>query len=262
MPRQASKGVAARRSRVAAKRPRSRTPQAVITGATSGIGLEVSILLLRCGYHVTAIGSRPEAPARLRRIAPRGRLRYVSARLDRHEDVDRLLLNLTGRLPRLRLLAHAAGVFWDDVECLNNPDVFRGQMSVNFEAPVRLTKGLEACLRRDRGTVAFLGSSAAVNPSPTNGMYAASKAALYSVVKALRQNLNRQQVRVLWLAIGRTNTPMQRAILRREGRARDARYLISPVTLARLIVFLCELPKDLEVTDIAARPMRKLPERA
>lgn len=240
-------------------RARNRAQHAVVTGATSGIGLEVSILLLARGYHVTAIGSRREISAQLRQAAPAARLRYISTDLSSPEEIDRLSVSLARQVPRVRLLVHSAGVFLDDGTCLADRDASRRQLSVNFEAPVRLTERLTASLRRDAGTVAFLGSSAAAEPSPVNGMYAASKAALQCYAKALRRRLNPQGVRVAWLAIGRTHTAMQTNIARKEGRPIPARYLISPVTLAQLIVFLCELPKDIEVTDVAARPMRKRP---
>jgi NAD(P)-dependent dehydrogenase (short-subunit alcohol dehydrogenase family) len=240
---------------------RGRLPFAVVTGATSGIGLEIAVRLLRLGYHVMAVGSREVVPHRLKRATPRARLEYVAADLSRQVDIDRLVETVILRTPKLAVLVHSAGVFVDDAACLADRQASHRQLAINFEGAAWLTEGLEASLIRANGTVAFLGSSAASEPSETNAMYGASKAALQTYAKALRKRLNPKGVRVVALSIGRTKTPMQARIARNEGRPLKSRYLISPETLAELIVYLARLPPDLEVTDVAVRPRRKAPNR-
>jgi NAD(P)-dependent dehydrogenase (short-subunit alcohol dehydrogenase family) len=231
---------------------------AVVTGPPA-IGLEIAVQ--PCALVITLwLLQQGGCPSSTEACHAACAPEYVAADLSRQVDIDHWSRRIL-RTPKLAVLVHSAGVFVDDAACLADRHASHRQLAINFEGAAWLTEGLEASLIRANGTVAFLGSSAASEPSETNAMYGASKAALQTYAKALRKRLNPKGVRVVALSIGRTKTPMQARIARNEGRPLKSRYLISPETLAELIVYLARLPPDLEVTDVAVRPRRKAPNR-
>jgi short-subunit dehydrogenase len=66
-------------------------------------------------------------------------------------------------------------------------------------------------LRKRRGQVVFINSTAGLNASAGVGLYSATKHALKALADSLRAEVNSDGVRVLSVYLGRTVTPMQAA---------------------------------------------------
>ena len=131
------------------------------------------------------------------------------------------------------------------------------QYRVNLRAPVALTQALLPALRRARGQVVFINSSAALRASATNVFYAATKAALKAFADGLRDDVNADGIRVVTVLVGRTATPMQAAVHEFEGKQYRPDMLLQPGDVAQVVLESLSLPETAEVTDISVRPMRK-----
>ena len=86
---------------------------------------------------------------------------------------------------------------------------------------------------------------------------AATKHAMKAVADSLRDEVNRHGVRVASIFLGRTATERQRAIFAAERRPYQPEHLIQPDDVAGLVLFLLQLPRTGEVTDVVLRPMQK-----
>ena len=159
----------------------------------------------------------------------------------------------------LGVLVHSAGAYARGPVATLDAAAWRAMDSVNLHGPLLLTSACLNQLRAARGQVVFINSSAALQPAGAGmSAYAAGKAALRAAADALRAEVNADGVRVLSVFPGRTDTPMQAAILADEGRRAAPGTLLAPDDVAAMVLAALALPDTAEVTELVMRPMRKL----
>jgi short-subunit dehydrogenase len=134
---------------------------------------------------------------------------------------------------------------------------FDQQYRINVRAPYVLTQALLPMLRSRPGQIVFINSSVGLRAKANVGQYAATKHALKAIADSLRDEVNKEGIRVLSVFLGRTATPMQAAIHEMEGRAYHAERLMQSDDVAAMVINALNLPRSAEVTDISIRPLRK-----
>jgi NADP-dependent 3-hydroxy acid dehydrogenase YdfG len=113
-------------------------------------------------------------------------------------------------------------------------------------------------LRAAQGQIVFVNSSVGLNAKRSGiGQYAATHHAMKAVADSLREEVNRDGVRILLVHPGRTATPLQEELYRLKGKPYDATQLLQPEDVAQAILGAITLPRTAEVTDISIRPMTK-----
>lgn len=233
---------------------------AVVTGASSGIGESIACALARSGANLCLLG---RDKSRLDRVRAQIGEKYPSARiytcdLTSAEDIHRVADEITGSIPGIDILVHSAGCFLMKNLDETTEAEFDLQFSVNTRAPFILTRLLLPHLKRSKGQIVFLNSSASQHKSRAGlSAYTASKAALQSIADSLREEVNTSEVRVLSVFPGRTATPMQEDIFRKENRDYEGSQLLQPEDIARSVINALSMPRSAEVTDIHIRPFRK-----
>lgn len=231
---------------------------ALVTGASSGIGRAVSLELARAGAHLCAVGRNQAALAETVSAARR----YSDATifqidLTKEGDLQPLLQFLKNE-GRLDILVHCAGVILPNQMKHARVEDMDLQYATNVRAPYVLTQSVMDLLGAAGGQVVFINSSAGLTAKrPEIGQYAATKHALKALADSLREEVNPRGIRVLTLYLGRTATPMQKALLQQEGREYSPETLLQPEDVASVIVHTLMLPPTAEVTDISIRPMHK-----
>ena len=185
---------------------------AVVTGASSGIGLAFAERLAREAWDLVLVARRRE---RLEELA--GRLREAHAR-----RVDVLAADLTDpagvhaveeRIAAERnreLLVNNAGLGTSGAFAELDRDGEEQELRLNVVALVRLTHAaLEAFRERGHGTVVNVSSLAGFQPAPFNATYGATKAFVNSFTQALHEELRGTGLRVQLLCPGFTRTEFQ-----------------------------------------------------
>ena len=231
---------------------------ALVTGASSGIGRAIAMALSRQGARLCIVGRNPitlgQTLEAVRRYSQAADFR---ADLTIEDSLDPLLRHL-GEVGSLDMLIHCAGMFQQDPMEIARIDDLDLQYAANVRAPYLLTQRLLPMLTAARGQVVFVNSSAGLSAMrPEVGQYAATKHALKAIADSLREELNPKGIRVLSVYLGRTATPMQEAICRKEGRVYRPEMLLQPEDVASIVVQALMLPPTAEVTDISVRPMQK-----
>lgn len=226
---------------------------AVVTGASSGIGKAIALALGAQGATLCLLGRNVN---KLRITAPRTVKFTVD--LSKEEQIRDVAIKLQRDLGGADILVHSAGVFVAErVDAASAAD-FDLQYHVNVRAPYVLTQALLPMLRQRRGQLVFINSSVVRNkPRADITQYAATKAAMKAMADSLRDEVNRDGVRVLSVFVGRTATPMQAAIHETEGKEYRPEQLLQPEDIASAVVNALCLPRTAEITEIDIRPMQK-----
>jgi short-subunit dehydrogenase len=178
---------------------------AAVTGASAGIGEAFARALARDGYDLLLVARRRPRLERLARELERehgAHVKLMGADLTRPSRL-RAVEDALETLPRLDLLVNNAG--------LGDFDPFRrssraredAEVRLNVLAVVRLTHGM---VRRRRGAIINVSSTAAFAPCPNFATYGATKAFVNSFTEALHGELRGSGVRVQALCPGLTHT--------------------------------------------------------
>lgn len=173
---------------------------AVITGASTGIGLATAELLLERGFFVI-LTARSTSLHRFEKVeflksypdAHWVRPLDVTRPLDRRTLVD----EIDKKLGRLDVLINNAGVIYRTPLEYAYEFESKDQMMVNFHAPLELTKiSLPLMRKQGGGRIINISSAAGFFSVPTMGLYAASKHALEGASEALCHELRPWNIKV------------------------------------------------------------------
>ncbi len=191
---------------------------ALVTGASRGIGYAIALELARRGAHVIACGRTVgglEALDDAIRAAGGEAPTLAPFDLRDHVAIDRLGQAIHERWGRLDILVGNAGVLGTLTPVAHlDPKVFAETMDVNVTANYRLIRSMDPNLRSaPAARVMFVSSGAAVSPRAYWGGYAASKAALEALVTCYAQECATTQLRVSLYDPGRTRTAMRGAAM-------------------------------------------------
>lgn len=183
---------------------------ALITGASSGIGLELAHLFARDGYDLVLVArNRP----RLNSLADNLRARFhvdvaVLARdLAEPAAAQIILEQLTRRSVQVDVLVNNAGTQVYGGFAGADTSKQLALIQVNTTALVHLTHLLlPGMIRRGRGRILNVGSTGSFAPGPLNAVYCATKAFVLSFSQALGAELAGTGVTVTALCPGATAT--------------------------------------------------------
>jgi len=187
----------------------SEPPIAVITGATSGIGLSTARHLVDQGWTVYA-GYRKDEDGE--RLAAMGLPRLLPLALDvtGADSMNAAAGRLGNELPagQLNALVNNAGIaLAGPMEYLPVAEL-RRQFEVNVFGLVQITQLLMPFLRRARGRVVNIGSVSGILPIPLMGPYSGSKFALEAISEAWRMELAPWGMHVVLVDPGAVQTPI------------------------------------------------------
>ena len=173
---------------------------AVVTGASSGIGAALALELARRGTEVVLCARRRERLEALAEAIERagGRARVEPLDVTDPDAIARLLARLDAELEGLDLVVANAGVGGARHASRLTVDDVRPTLEVNvLGAIVTLTAALELMRGRGRGTLCGVSSLAGLGGMPSSGAYAASKAALSTFLETLAIDLAGTALRVV-----------------------------------------------------------------
>ena len=159
---------------------------AIVTGASSGIGLAISKMLAEEGYKVYGIG----------RIFPEG-CDFFEKRMSLDlRDTDILLAKIAD-IKRVDLLVNAAGSAFYGLAEFNTPEQIQEMCRVDLEAPMILTSALLPRLKDMRGMVINIASVTSTRINTHGAVYGALKAGLRSYGRSLYEEVRKTGVRVV-----------------------------------------------------------------
>ena len=239
-----------------------RQTTALVTGATSGIGLACAESLHAAGARVIAVGRRAD---RLRDLAGRlgDRLHPLDLDVTDGPAVERALAALPPPFAEVDLLVNSAGhaLGLEPAQRASLEDWDR-MIDLNCRALVHLTRLLlPGMVARDRGHVVNIGSVAGNWPYPGGNVYGATKAFGRQFSLNLRSDLLGTKVRVTNVEPGMVETEF--SVVRfhgdaaRAGKVYEDMQPMSAPDIADTVLWCVTRPPHVNVNTIELMPVQQ-----
>ena len=202
---------------------------ALVTGASGGIGSSVARALAAQGARVALSGTRREALERL--AADLGeRTHILPCDLSDSASVEALVPAAEAAMGGLDILVNNAGVTRDNLFLRMKDAEWDMVLAVNLTAAFRLARAsLKGMMKRRHGRIIGITSIVGVTGNPGEGNYAAAKAGMIGMSKALAQEVATRGITVNCIAPGFIASPMTEAL---NDKQREA--ILGQVPIGRL----------------------------
>ena len=220
--------------------------RAIVTGANSGIGREVTRQLAEDGWQVLAVDLEVDDLPDLDKESD-GRIMSCEADVSIDGAAETIVAEALEKLGGLDLLVNNAGTSWvGQFSDMPTADIDR-LLNVNVRGLMLLCRAAVPALEESQqGQIINIGSLVAHLPQETLALYCASKAAVVAFSQSLAKELAPRGIRVNVLSPCGTDT----AIFEKAGSEVDRKLLVPPADMANLAVFLTKLPNGLDIGEI------------
>lgn len=176
--------------------------RALVTGASGGIGREIAKALAAAGARVALSGTRVGA---LEDTAKEigGESPILPCNLAKLDEVDKLVPAAEAALGGLDILINNAGMTRDNLFMRMKDEEWDEVIAVNLTAAFHLTRAcLRGMMKQRYGRIIGISSVVGVSGNPGQGNYAASKAGLIGMNKALAHEVASRNITVNSIAPG------------------------------------------------------------
>jgi short-subunit dehydrogenase len=183
-------------------------PFAVVTGASSGIGLELAKQFAQNGFDLLIVAEDDGINTAAHSLSNGAHVEALQVDLADYEGVEELYDKITAGGRPVDAIAINAGVgVGGDFARETDLDEELNLIELNVTSSVHLAKRvLQDMTARNQGRILFTSSIAGTMPGPLEAVYAASKAFLLSFSEALRSELKDTGITVTALMPGPTET--------------------------------------------------------
>ena len=192
---------------------------ALVTGATRGIGLAVATDLAAAGATVLVNYRRDaeRAAEALRMVAKYGEAALIRGDVAEPAEVNRMFAEIRADHGRLDLLVNNAGIAADGYAVMMGDAKWRSVLDTNLTGAFLCCRAAGRMMVRQRsGAIVAVASTSGLNAPAGQANYAASKAGVLAMVKALAKELGGYGVRVNAVVPGFVDTAMTRSMPRTE----------------------------------------------
>jgi NAD(P)-dependent dehydrogenase (short-subunit alcohol dehydrogenase family) len=233
---------------------------ALVTGASSGIGLAIADLLGAEGYGITVAARRPDKlSAAAQQLRDKGyEVEDVAANLTAEEDIQRVVAAHRERFGRLDVLVNNAGVGVGAPVADHQTKRIDMQLGVNLRAIILFYRETVELLRaagaeHRNALVVNLSSIAGKSGAGWLSVYAATKAAVIGWTQSMNKELAGDGIKNVALCPGFVDTPMADFVkdqikpedmIRTEDIAEAVRFLLRTSPACRVPEIVFERPGE------------------
>lgn len=204
----------------------------LVTGASRGIGRAILEACARAGATVIGTATSAEGAAgidaRLRELGARGQGAVLDVRDATRSDA--LVEQAAKDLGTITVLVNNAGITRDTLAMRMKDEDFDAVVDTNLAAVFRLSRAvLRGMMRARRGRIINISSVVGSAGNPGQANYAAAKAGVEGLARALAREVGSRGITVNCIAPGFIDTDMTRALSEQQ-----AQGLLTQIPLGRL----------------------------
>ncbi|GER58535.1 SDR family NAD(P)-dependent oxidoreductase [Patiriisocius marinus] len=230
---------------------------ALITGATSGIGLATAQLLAEKNINLVLCGRRTE---KLKEIAASlskiTEVHTLAFDVRDKETVFKLLQNLPKAFSTIDYLINNAGNA-HGLDAIQNGDVddWDAMLDINVKGLLYVSKAvIPGMIKRESGHIINIGSTAGKEVYPNGNVYCASKHAVDAINQGMRLDLNGKGIKVGAINPGLVETAFSEVRFKGDTERAEKVYQnftpLQPEDIAEIIHFAITRPPHVNIADL------------
>lgn len=243
----------------------SRRPVAVVTGASSGIGLAIARRLAAEGYDLAICARRQERLSAAADTLRRQDIDVLAQTVDlRHESqILSFFAAVKDRWGRLDALINNAGLGHKEPLMTGSTEAWREMLDVNVLALCICTREAVSLMEpANAGHILHISSMSGHRVPAIAGLYSATKFAVRSLTETLRRELRAadSSIRVSSISPGIVETEFAENYHQSAEKAKDTYSqfpVLQAVDIANAVAYVLSQPAHVEVHDILVRPTQQ-----
>ncbi|GAA0890394.1 hypothetical protein GCM10009122_00720 [Fulvivirga kasyanovii] len=234
---------------------------ALITGATSGIGLSTARVLARNNFNLIICGRREERLQQLEEEL-KASCKVISLSFDVRDRaaVEASISSLPADWKQIDVLVNNAG----NAHGLSpidqgNVDDWDAMIDINVKGLLYVSKAIiPGMVERKSGHVVNIGSIAGKEVYPNGNVYCASKHAVDAINNGMRLDLNQYGIKVTAINPGLVETEFSMVRFKGDQEKADSTYKgmtpLTPEDIAETILFVVTRPSHVNISDLVIFP--------
>ncbi len=221
------------------------TPQvALVTGASRGIGAAIALELAHQGFVVIGTATTDEGAAKISQVlSAHAKCRGANLNVNDAAAVDALVEQITAEHKALHVLVNNAGITRDTLAMRMKDDDWDAVLDTNLKAVFRLSRAVMRPMMKQRyGRIISITSVVGASGNAGQANYAAAKAGVAGMTRALARELGSRNITVNCVAPGFIETDMTAALAEEQQKALLGQiplgHLGKPADVAHAVAFL------------------------
>lgn len=234
---------------------------ALVTGASAGFGFEIAKALAESGFKVIAAARREDKLQKLAKINPEN-IYPVFMDVTDEESVARALNTLPEELREIDILINNAGLaLGTDPAVHCSLDDWKVMVDTNITGLLCVTKAvLDGMVKRNKGYIINLGSTAGAWPYRGGNVYGGTKAFVEQFTRNLRTDLQGTALKVSVIKPGLcSDTEFSNVRFKGDDAKAASVYIgtesIKPEDIANMVMYLVNTPAHLNINEVEMMPV-------
>ena len=221
-----------------------KAPVALVTGASRGIGAAIAAELAARGYQVVGTATTPEGAQRIgAALSAHTGCRGVVLDVNDTPAVDALIDATVKELGGLQVLVNNAGITRDQLSMRMKDDEWDAVIDTNLKAVFRVSRAATRPMMKQRfGRIINITSVVGASGNPGQVNYAAAKAGVAGMARALARELGSRGITVNCVAPGFIDTDMTAGLSQEQQKALQSQipagHLGKPADSAHAVAYL------------------------
>ncbi len=231
--------------------------KAILTGASSGIGLAISETLSKQGWQIASASRSIEKAAQLAEILrnnhPEGKESFIfQADLSRTEGQKKFIEETRKIWDCPDLIICNAGIYSTDFPSEITIEKLSEQLEINaFQAIRIVNEWLPAFKQRGKGIIIFTGSIINIYPRTGAASYTLSKNLLDGYSRLLFDELKETSIKITRIQPGSVDTPSF------DVEVAPVDSFVKPQDIASAVSWILNLPETTQIEELIIRPTDK-----
>ncbi|HEI7035723.1 TPA: SDR family oxidoreductase [Staphylococcus aureus] len=223
---------------------------AVVTGAGSGIGEAIAILLHEEGAKVVLAGRNKEKLQNVANQLSQDSVKVVPTDVTNKEEVDELIKIAQQTFGGLDIVINSAGQMLSSKITDYQVDEWDSMIDVNIKGTLYTAQAaLPTMLEQSSGHLINIASISGFEVTKSSTIYSATKAAVHTITQGLEKELAKTGVKVTSISPGMVDTAITAAYNPTD------RKKLEPQDIAEAVLYALTQPKHVNVNEITVRPV-------